>query len=425
MDADSQSIERIKSAMQVFHGQQLQVTVFAPPLRSQNKTWRNLFETKRVHFQPVGRVGGTLDPTDEAIKTKAAELAKHRGVRCIALLTCDTGYVELARKARLAGKEVVVLMSKYRSASARPVYEAERAKVVGLDSSHEVFQRVQAVLKADGSGSVSFLKQPFLAGEHFQELANIKSFLQRWHFARDTDISLVAPIAKFWQQHSLGSLPVFPDILAWENMRKLISNKGHTWQQYHPDLAFVLPMKGGKATLSGYNLKTYGHVSAKRVFRGGGPFMLPDSQNLTMQALTRLGFLDDSLNADLAEGLMVFANNPMNKRNLRKSMSLPEHADSCQDIILKVRHALLSGAGQWEVAPSDKNVKKMLLTLKLLDSEEDPPEQVFEAMKAYAQREELPSMKTYNGHIWQILHQRSAHHPDRRDVFLGLKACCL
>lgn len=74
------------------------------------------------------------------------------------MLTNDRGYVELVRNLT-SGKDVVIV-PKLQSYSARPLYEAEHAKV-GLDAQNEVLQRVQAVLEADGSGSVSFLKLPF------------------------------------------------------------------------------------------------------------------------------------------------------------------------------------------------------------------------------------------------------------------------
>ena len=115
----------------------------------------------------------------------------------------------------------------------------------------------------------------------------------------------------------------------------------------------------------------------------------------------------------------MFANNTRNKQNLRKRTALPEPGDTCKDTEHKIHRALLSSAGTWEVAPSDKSVKQLLVTLKLLHSEDDPRERVFDAMKLYAQRKQLAGMKTYNGYAWQINHhcrQCSRLDADRRDV---------
>lgn len=422
VDADNQSIKRIKSAMQVFDEKKLHVSVFASPWRSQIKKWQQFFDSKHINFRPVERVGGTSDPTDEAIKSEALELVKDRGICCIALLTNDRGYIDLVRKLKSEGKDVVVIMPKLRSYSARPLYEAEHAKVVSLDPPNEVLLRVQAVLEADGSGSVSLLNQPLPADEFFKETAQLRCFLERLRYARD-DTSLVPSIAKFWQQHSLGPLRVYPGVLALKSLGELLSNTAdvNAWQRYHPEVAFVLPVSSYRSKPSKHDILMYGSSKARSVFKGGGPFILTDSEDLTMRVLARLGYFDDGPNADLAEALMVFANNTTNKHNLRKKTVLPKSSDSCDDVVQKIRGALLSsaGAGQWEIAPSDESVKQLLRACKLLGAEEDLPEKVFDAMKAYSQAKRLPERRTYNGYVWQILHQQSASDPNRRDVVLS------
>ena len=423
VDADSQSIEQIKGAMKVFDKKKLQVSVFASPWRSQNEKWHQFFESKRINFRPVERVGGTSDPTDEAIKLEALELVKDRGIGCIALLTNDRGYTDLVRKLRSAGKDVVVIMPKVQSYSARPLYEAEYAKVVSLDPQNELLLRVIAVLEADGSGRVSLLNRPLSPDGPFKELAQLRCFLERLHYARD-EISLVPSIAKFWQQHSLGPLPVYPGVLALKSLGELLlSNTADVkaWQHYRSELAFVLPVIGKHGRLSMHDLQMYGSSKATRVFQGGGPFMLTDSEDLAVRVMARLGYLDDGLNADLAEALMVFANNTTNKQNLRKKTVLPKSSDTCADVLQKIRGALLSsaGGGTWGIAPRDQKVKQMLRARKLLGAKDDLPEKVFDAMKVYSQRERLPERRTYNGYVWQILHQQSESDPSRRDVVLS------
>ena len=171
VDAD-QSIDHIKRAMQVFHGQQ-QVTVFAPPLRSQNKEWCSFLETTCVRFQPVNRLG-TLDPTDEAIKATALEVAHDQGTRCVALLTNDSGYVELVRNVRSAGKECVLIMQEHLSYSLRGLYQA--LKWAPLERVREF--RVQAILEADGSGRVSLEQHLDHDALTDQVIAEARSFLQ-------------------------------------------------------------------------------------------------------------------------------------------------------------------------------------------------------------------------------------------------------
>ena len=61
---------------------------------------------------------------------------------------------------------------------------------------------------------------------------------------------------------------------------------------------------------AGFLQRTWRHLAPQgpsKFFWGGGPFIETDSPNLAFQAMTRLGYLDDSLNADLDEALLGFS----------------------------------------------------------------------------------------------------------------------
>ncbi|CAJ1395036.1 unnamed protein product [Effrenium voratum] len=422
VDADSQNIEHIKSAMRVFQGQQLQVTVFAPPLQSQNKKWGNFFESKGVRFQAVDRVGGMLDPTDEAIKSAALRVADDQGTRCVALLTNDSGFVELVRQVRSAGKECVVIMQKHLSYSARLLYEGEHARTIILEPPQRAAEvGVRAVLEADGRGKVS-LEQHLDTDELTdQAIAEARSFLQRWKFAGEQDMmifELVAPIAKFWYQHSLGPIPVFPGWLAGRSLHHLLTHTAASarWQTHSNDFAFVLPRGCSTGRLSQRDLRTYGNSTSKSIFLGGGPFIVPNSQDMVLHVLQNLGYWDTYLNNDHIESMKVFINNTRNKRNLRKQCALPDVSDTPAEMMSKIRVALLSGNGQWRRAPEDTAVKSMLMSKGLI-KKDDGQRELFEAMRDYARLEQLPEMSTYNGYVWRILGKLSARDPNRRDTF--------
>ena len=135
------------------------------------------------------------------------------------------------------------------------------------------------------------------------------------------------------------------------------------WRKYQHDVAaFVLPL--GPAYSSKKALETFGTRKATQVFAGGGPFIEPDSPQLAVSVMTRLGYLDDFMNADLGEALMVFVNNTINKRNLRKAEALPASTDTHEDSLQNIRRVLLQspgGRGSWGVAPRDGTVRQMLL----------------------------------------------------------------
>ncbi|CAK9088751.1 unnamed protein product [Durusdinium trenchii] len=88
--------------------------------------------------------------------------------------------------------------------------------------------------------------------------------------------------------------------------------------------------------------------------------MLEDSSELTAQALTRLGYLDEDLNAVEAEAMFSFVNVRCNKHRLRKGGMLPHH--SIRDASSQLRSAFLSHSfqGQWQNMTGDSNLLKSL-----------------------------------------------------------------
>ena len=218
---------------------------------------------------------------------------------------------------------------------------------------------------------------------------------------------LVHATAKFWLSNELGSLTVFPQQLAIEEVWQLLQGQGgkKPLKNYKHDMAFVLPMTSvGKPTKT--QLSQFGSALARRVFMGGGPCMFRNSTNLVAQVLKRLGYLDEGMNADLFEALLVFVNCADHRFALRKQVdAVPTLTDTAAEVAEKLRHAFLSHltSGQWRVAPKNANVRSLLHRQGFLSTVKAAPRDVFHAMARYARRHHLHDMKTYNGRVFRIL----------------------
>ena len=178
------------------------------------------------------------------------------------------------------------------------------------------------------------------------------------------------------------------------------------WLRQRGEWALVIPVAAMGGSLSKKAIKTYGGGLARKVFRGGGPFLLPDSNSMVQQALTKLGCLDDCMNADLAEAMLVFANAAENQHVLRKINFLPAAGDAIADVRDKLRCAFVShqSDGKWRRAPKDGKVRSLLCKDDFLaDPTAATAEEVFCAMEKYAKKHSLPRMKTYNGYAFRIL----------------------
>ncbi|CAL1136463.1 unnamed protein product [Cladocopium goreaui] len=145
-------------------------------------------------------------------------------------------------------------------------------------------------------------------------------------------------------------------------------------KEYLRKLAYFLPITAKRGSLKKNEEKTFGYAKARAVFRGGGPFILEDSPDLAIRALTRLGYLDQ-FNTDVPEAMFLFLNSAENKGSLRKFGWLPGPGDNHVDV--------------------DRNLR---------------------AMKLYAKQHQLPVMRTLNGLAWSILRKSNAKDPTMRSV---------
>ena len=412
VDADAIAVHFIKEAQELLSDGELRVSVFGRPELRKSKKWKTLLNnTRGIEFCPVQPVGGTLDPTDQKIKQRVDCLASHPAVSRIAVLTNDRDFMDCVQAVKGHGKQMVVCMDKAH-ASNRFFFEAAGARVLLLG---EVCDgKVQAVLQADGSGRTAFTKSTWAVADPTPLLDP----LLRLGYMDRADWPVLPAVAKFWFQNNIGDLVVFPASAALKEASQVLTSDVETkFAHYKHDLAFVLPMVGGTVRTPSIR-ERYGSDNARKIMQGGGPFMLRSSPWLTVEALRRLGFLDDSMNADMREAMLVFINVTRNKRNLRKADVLPNINDSLEMIQGKICQALLSGQieGTWSMPPSDKNVRRFLKV------EHVAPQAVFNTMKRYSKRTGLPPMTTYNGYVWQVHWSMDPENPSRRDI---LRPHCL
>ena len=144
----------------------------------------------------------------------------------------------------------------------------------------------------------------------------------------------------------------------------------------------------------------YGGIRQRRLFLGGGPFVLEDSDDLSERMMKRLGYLD-GYNTDIHEAGFVFANVSDNKHNLRQMGML---SDSLF-LMSQLRSAFLADlTAQWHLAPVDSQVRAFLLQENYIRSEKAGKQKVWKAMRKYARKGHLPGpdLKSYNGLVWRI-----------------------
>ena len=425
VDGDVHKIEEIKRATKSLEdtGDEVCTELFAPPGRMNNKKWRQFMEEAAVQFRPVPRSKDlSEEPNDQAIIAAIQEHSADNSFRCIALLTSDTGFCDTL-KASTAVKSkpsFVVLVPEDRPMVADR-YMDEGLEVMKVKSTKEEYGScVRAILHADGFGSVE-LAERYQGFENRQSASEVMSFLEDLGYRENGEEEFLLPAcAKFWLANNLGRLVVFPLQLSTISVHEVISSRKPSWVRYHQPCAFFLPQfYHGRVTES--KRKTYGSALAFAIFRAGGPFMLQDSQQLTLQALKRLGYLDDNLNADEHEAMFCFINLAENKKCLRKMSLLPDRADRTQDVKEKLRLAFLSHAskGQWQImkegGPASKAVREILLAEGLLAKSHFgcSPTELLEPMKAYVKRHQLIPMSTFNGLACQINHHRHEN-PNKR-----------
>ncbi|CAK9010808.1 Putative sulfite oxidase [Durusdinium trenchii] len=431
VDADSHSIEEVRQAIHCLEdqGRNVRTAVFAAPGRADKKTWAVFLRNPAVRFRGIQRtLDGSGEANDEAISLEMQKLSQRRDVGCIALLTSDSGFGKVLAVLKTRGIQFLVLVPEKKPLVIK-AYKDRGLEVLTLAStSAATGSRVRAILHGDGTGSVTLADlHPGVFDE--QQAERVRNFLTDLGYARpsfDTGRVYLPPAcAKFWFTNALGSLTVFPPPVPVKEVM-LQSLQTRSWRRYEHQLAFCLPTSP-RSKLTKDWVKAYGNRQARAVYKGGGPFILPDSPNLTFQALKRLGYLDDKLNTDEFEAMLCFTNNSHNKIVLRQLHLLPDPADHTSDVKEKLRAAFLSDSCpcQWLCMPSwnsqsGKNVELLgiLERAGALDgSAADSQEALFEVMQNYARQEDLPPMRSFNGLLWRIFrHEKKDGDPNLRSV---------
>ena len=421
VDADHGGIHPIMEAIQQLRkeGFRVHTTVYAEPGRQNSKKWYQLFQQSGLSFSPVPR-NEEGEANDTAIEEQLAQLAQSKEDICIALLTADTDFLEQVRQiASLRKKNTWVFVPTGGPASNHPPlrrYKETDAHVVPLATSvltaeqHRRGQgaKVRATLEPDGRGSVNMAEPCPPSHLDQEDLAQLRDFLQGLGYCDDRveGGALLQSAAKFWFVNRLGPLTVYPSQLVLEAACEVLQASRHpsSWARYHNDHAFFLPIttSGPKSKKT---IREYGNTKARKVFGGGGPFMLKDSTDMVPQALQRLGYLDHGLSTDLPEALLLFVNRPDNKTCLRKQLdALPVSSDTVIDVEHKMRHAFLSNhsSGKWVVAQRDAEVRQTLCKQGFLQTIEAPQPEVLQAMQRFVRRRGLREMRSYNGYVFII-----------------------
>ena len=372
------------------------------------------------------REGVTNEPNDEAILACAADACKDPHVTCVALLARDQRLCEAVTiHATAHGRQVILLLQDTKTCNTEAV-ESHGAKVIRLAVSETVW-RVQAHLLSAGNGEVvKATTDPLAAGTLASHSRYLTEFLMDKGFY-DSEDNLATALAKCWWEHARQSptsksrLTVFPTEATIKLMYASIKQGGQ-WKAKLHDHAFCVPLTGSGSPLSPTKLAEFGSVFQRRVFQGGGPFILPDSPELTVQMLQRLGYVDQHLNHDINEAMLVFLNSSWNKTKLRLLGLLPAHGDNFDAVSAKLREAFLTNRNRpnWQTAPDDAMVRQLLVKMRLLRSVHTSREKVLKAMIRYSKQ--LPRQAltcTYAGLVWTILrYQVNTSEQRQRDVIL-------
>ena len=330
VDGDSIPMQLIEESQEALGGKHVHVHVFANPERRENKKWRKLLERANITFHPVERVSGTIDPNDAAIIAEAQVLANLQKTRRIAVLTQDRDFVPLVHVVKELGKEAIVLTRRALHGTKR-FYEDAGVQVL-MVGEEPARSQVQAILNPDGSGKITFAQPESV----MVDIDEVMEFIIKLDYAANKTWSPLQPCVKFWFQHDLGPLVVYPWLHAVKSVRRMLDDKRMlVWNRYMQDSAFLLPVTGafrlgGRASAN--TKEKYGTGKAKAVVEGGGPLLLPNSERLVMDVLRKLGYLDDGFNSDPLEALLVFINASQNKLNLRKLDVMPADEDTCSTI---------------------------------------------------------------------------------------------
>lgn len=419
VDGDQHSTNDIKQAIGILkqHGGHVHTTILGAPGMFKRRTWGHFMQGPGITFQPVPRSSEDhfAEPNDSAIVSAMQTLSTHNGIHRIALLTSDAGFIDTMLRLDFPRSRYLVFVPDFFPHVAAK-YEEVGFQVLRLEAIRkDRGSRVRAMLHADGTGSV-LLADSWDAksiDQYLEKRAVVNCFLEDLGYVQNQE-NLVPASAKFWLAHGLGRLVVYPGQLATLAVHELVT-QSRSWARYRSQCAFFIP----NSKTSGKSVRIdqkYGSSRSHAIFKGGGPFMLTDTKNLTIRALKRLGYID-KWNADEHEALLCFVNSSDNRKVLRKMNLLPQPLDRCGDVKEKLRAAFLSNKyqGWWQLATPAaskmRQIAKILIKSGFLPKTESrdsycgghSKSEISLALKMYVQKLQLPPMKTFNGLAWRIL----------------------
>ena len=269
---------------------------------------------------------------------------------------------------------------------------------------------VKAMLHNSGDGSVLLADpcDPLAPDQWVSYMETARRTLQDFGYPAGRDEYFIQSLAKLWFANHLGScLTVFPESCALSDDLCGILQRLNTEQistMNHNQLAFFLPITSrgrGKA-------RKYGHRVARGIFKGGGPFMLESTPDLTARALRRLGYLDDELNSEVGEAMFCFINSTENKKALRQTGCLPVAGEKSCGAEEKLHAAFLSHAspGRWQVSTRTTHhaITQLLKRSSFLAKESEfSRAEIFAAMQTYLEYHHLPPVQTFNGRARRIM----------------------
>jgi len=409
VDADTHSIDAIRSGIEMLKLEMgaVHTTVFAGPGLSERKKWPKLLQEAGVSFHPVPRSSiQAEEPNDNVIAASVRKLCHSTAITCIAVLVSDKDYAAALQEAMRSNKVVVAVCpaEKHRVVS---TFEEMGIRVLRLPQPREKASgtTIRAILDEDGGGHVQ-LAEAYLCDitvKESQEEQAVVKFLGQLGYRPEDGGYMISQIAKFWFTNALGPLTVYPTSLArkavFELMGGAVSRPRSSWKTPQARQAFFLPRTNTKA-------KKFGGKVAYSIFEAGGPFLLQDSNDLVARALRKLGYLDSSLNKDLAEALLVFVNNSNNKHTLRKIGALPSEHDQASTVHEALRQVFLSDCSpcQWYMATKkDVPLRQHLCREGFLSDVAADRSVVFQAMRSYAKMQALPEMRSYLGYSLRIM----------------------
>lgn len=420
-DADNLKIDEITDAMVLLEKQGWQVsgTIFAEPKRQENQNWRSLMDDKNIQFRPVERESGHADTNDEAIVSEMDCLSRMPDL-CIALLVKDRDFVAAVQALVAKRCEIIIVLPDNMGNMTFKEFERTGALILPLPCSVTICN-IRATLAENGEGHVRrFLpgEMPQVPQESIEELDDVCNVLMELGYYEPDDF-LTTCVVKAWFESALGSICVYPSNYAINAFVRYLRSPRHgVFSKKKKGLSFFLPLGRGAGNVRTKGTK-FGSSIATSIFRGGGPLILQDSDDLAAQALSRMGYLDQKWNTSVDEAKFVFCSRTRNKRFLRKLFLLPQGTDSPKDISAKLREAFLANTnGRWQMKPSDGAVLSRLRKEGLLQKKANRSA-AFRAMKRYAAQKGWPSMQNYDSYVSMILTSLSRDDPSRREDTLG------